>query len=132
MNRTKLMFAAIAACVALAGCDKKDFNAITGTTSFTSVTLSNNPTSYSIDTGAVNAVGITPVATLEPQNVAVANGTTNMTFTFANPAIAEINSDGNLQGDAFGSTTLTVTYTDVDHNFTTTTLAIPVTVSSDP
>ena len=37
MNKTKLMFAAIAACVALAACTKKDFNAITGTDTSTSV-----------------------------------------------------------------------------------------------
>jgi len=55
-----------------------------------------------------------------------------MTFTFANPAIAEINADGNLQGDAVGTTTLTVTYTDVTHNFATTTLDIPVTVMAPP
>ena len=51
-----------------------------------------------------------------------------MTFTFANPAIAEINGDGDLQGDAVGTTTMTVTYTDVVHNFATTTLDVPVTV----
>ena len=132
MNKTKLMFAAIAACVTLAACTKKDFNAITGTDTSTSVSLSNDSTAYHIFAGVDNAVAIAPVATLEPQGVVIGNGTTNMTFTFANPAIAEINADGNLQGDAVGTTTLTVTYTDVVHNFATTTLDIPVTVMAPP
>lgn len=130
MNKTKLMLAMLAACAALAGCAKKDFNAITGTSDFTSVALSNDPASYTLPVG--ETAGIAPVATLEPQGVAVANGTDNMTFSFSDPAVAEINGDGNLQGDAVGSTTLTVTYTDVDHNFATTTLAIPVTVTAAP
>jgi hypothetical protein len=130
MNKKKLMLAMLTACVTLAGCTKKDFNAVTGTSDFTSVTLSNNPTSYTIAVGGT--ADFAPVATLEPQGVAVANGSDNMTFSFSNPAVAEINGDGLLQGDAVGTTTLTVTYTDVDHNFATTTLDIPVTVTAAP
>lgn len=132
MNKTKLMFAAVAACATLAACAKKDFNAITGTDTSTSVSLSNDSTAYHILEGVDNAVAISPVATLEPQGVVIGNGTTNMAYTFSNPAIAEINADGNLQGDAVGTTTLTVTYTDVVHNFATTTLDIPVTVTAPP
>ncbi len=132
MNKTKLVLAAMAACIALAGCEKKDFNAITGTDESTSVSLSNDPASYTIEEGADNAVGFAPVATLEPQGIAISNGSQNMTYSFSNPDIAEINGDGNLQGDAVGTTTLTVTYTDVNHSFATTTLAIPITVTAAP
>ena len=130
MNKTKLMLTMVVACAALAGCTKKDFNAITGSSDFTSVSLSNDPTSYSLAVG--ETADFAPVATLEPQGVAVANGGDNMTFSFSNPAVAEINGDGLLQGDAVGTTTLTVTYTDVDHNFATTTMDIPVTVTAAP
>jgi hypothetical protein len=132
MNKTKLMLAMIAACAALAGCTKKDFNAVTGTTDFTSVALSNDSTAYHIQAGADGAVALAPVATLEPQGVVVANGSDNMTFSFANEAVAHLNDDGNLQGYSTGSTSVTVTYTDVDHNFATTTLVIPITVSAAP
>ena len=130
MNKTKLMLAMVVACAALAGCAKKDFDALTGTTDFTSVSLSNDPTSYHVTVGETAAFA--PVATLEPQGVAVANGSDNMTFSFYHPGVAEINDNGDLQGDSVGTTTLTVTYTDVDHNFTTTTLDIPVTVTLAP
>jgi hypothetical protein len=130
MKKKQLMFAAVAACVALSACAKKDFNSITGTDTSTSVTLSNDSTAYHIFVDS--AVAFAPVATLQPQNVAIANGTTNMAFTFSNPAVAEVNSDGNLQGDAVGTTTLTITYTDVVHGFTTTTLNVPVTVLATP
>ena len=130
MNKTKLMFAAVAVCVTLAACAKKDFNAITGTDTSQSVTLSNDSSSYHIFKDST--VAFSPVATLEPQGVAIGNGTTNMTFTFANPAIAEINADGNLQGDAVGTTTLTITYTDVVHNFVPTSIDVPVTVMANP
>jgi hypothetical protein len=130
MNKSKLMFAALAACVALAGCEKKDFNAITGTDTSTSVAISNNPPSYNLTVGGT--AGFAPVATLEPQNAVIANGSTNMTFAFSNPAVAEINSDGDLQGDAVGTTTLTITYTDVNHNLATSTLAVPITVTAAP
>ena len=130
MNKMTLMLAAVAACAIVTACTKTDHNAITGTDQSTSISLSNDSTAYHILKDST--VAFAPVATLEPQNVAIANGTTNMVFTFANPAIAEINGDGNLQGDAVGSTTLTITYTDVVHNFTTTTLSIPVTVLATP
>ena len=132
MNKTKLLLAMIAACAALAGCTKKDFNAVTGTTDFTSVSLSNDSTAYHILEGVDNAVAFAPVATLEPQGVVVANGSDNMTFSFANPDVASLNDDGNLQGFSVGTTTVTVTYVDVDHNFATTTLDIPITVSAAP
>jgi hypothetical protein len=132
MNKTKLMLAVIAACAALAGCTKKDFNAVTGTTDFTSVALSNDSTAYHIQEGVDGAVALAPVATLEPQGVVVANGSDNMTFAFANEDVAHINDDGNLQGYSVGSTTVTVTYTDVDHDFATTTLVIPITVTAAP
>lgn len=132
MNRLKFMLAAASVCALLAACQKKDFNAITGTTDYTSVVLSSDPASYTIAEGVDNAVAFGPVATLEPQGAVIANGSTNMTYSFSDPSIAEINGDGNLQGDAVGTTTLTVTYTDVDHNFATTTLAIPVRVTAAP
>ncbi|MEO6210222.1 MAG: Ig-like domain-containing protein [Gemmatimonadaceae bacterium] len=132
MNKTKLMLAAVAVCVGVAACAKHDANAITGSNTSTGVSLSNDPSSYTIAEGVDNAVTFAPVATLVPQGVAIANGTQNMVYTFSNPDVAEINSDGNLQGDQVGTTTLTVTYTDVDHGFATTTLAIPVTVTAAP
>jgi hypothetical protein len=132
MNKTKLMLALVVACAALAGCTKKDFNAVTGTTDFTSVALSNDSTAYHITEGVDGAVALTPVATLEPQGVAVANGLDNMSFVFADENIAHFNDDGNLQGFAVGTTNVTVTYTDVDHDFATTTLVIPITVLAAP
>ena len=132
MNKTKLMLAMLAACVALAGCEKKDFDAVTGTTEFESVSLSNDSTAYHIVAGDDGAVALAPVATLEPQGVVVANGGDNMTFEFANEDVAHLNDDGNLQGYSAGSTTVTVTYVDVDHNFATTTMVIPITVTAAP
>jgi len=131
MNKTKLMLALVA-CAAFAGCTKKDFNAITGTTDFTSVSLSNDSTAYHIQAGPDGAVTVAPVATLEPQGVVVQNGSDNMTFTFDDATIAHFNDDGNLQGYSAGTTNMTVTYVDVDHNFANTTLVIPVTVISPP
>jgi hypothetical protein len=132
MNKTKLMLALVVACAAFAGCAKKDFDAVTGTTDFTSVSLSNDSTAYHITEGDDGAVALAPVATLEPQGVAVANGTDNMSFAFGDEDIAHLNDDGNLQGYSVGTTNLTVTYTDVDHDFATTTLVIPVTVLAAP
>ncbi|MEP7066937.1 MAG: hypothetical protein ABI889_12950 [Gemmatimonadota bacterium] len=132
MNKTKLMLAMVAACVALAGCEKKNFDAVTGNTEFTSVSLSNDSTAYHITAGADGAVALAPTATLEPQGVVVANGGDNMTFSFANEDVAHLNDDGNLQGYSPGTTTVTVTYVDVDHDFATTTLDIPITVTAAP
>jgi hypothetical protein len=154
MNRLKFLFASFAACVALAACTKKDFNAITGTSDFTSVALSSDPatfdlhvrlepqtitvdsstTPFTVDTVPAHyvpadSVAFDPIATLEPQGVAVANGQDNMSYTFGDSKVASINESFYVQGDTVGTTTLTVTYTDVDHNFTTTPLVLPVTVT---
>ncbi|MBA2685317.1 MAG: hypothetical protein H0U66_12590 [Gemmatimonadaceae bacterium] len=132
MNKTKLMFAGVAACLVLAGCAKNDANSLTGNHESTSVSLSSDSTAYHISAGLDNAVAFSPVATLEPEGVAIANGTQNMVYTFGNEDIAHLNDDGNLQGYSAGSTTVTITYTDVDHAFATTTLTIPITVSAAP
>ena len=125
----KLAVAAVAA-VAAAACTKHDSNSITGSTNYTSVTMSSDPTSFTVAKG--DSAAFTPTATIEPQGVVIANGSANMTYTFANPAIAEVNGSGFVQGDAVGTTTLTITYTDVNHSFTTTTLGVPVTVTAAP
>jgi hypothetical protein len=127
MNNKMLRLAVVAvAVVTVAACDKNDNDSITGSTDYTSVSVGSDPTSFNVDVG--DSAEFTPTATIEPQGVVIANGTQNMTFTFANPAIAEINGSGFVQGDAPGTTTLTITYTDVNHNFATTTLDVPVTV----
>ena len=144
MNKSKLMFAAIAACVALAGCNKKDLNAITGTDTSTGVALSSDPTSFDlhvrlvprIDTipaheVPVDSIAFNPVATLVPQDVVIANGQDNMVFTFNN-SVASLNGSQFVQGDTTGTSTLTVTYTDVVHGFATSTLTLPVTVTQVP
>jgi hypothetical protein len=131
MNNKMLRLAVVAVgVVAAAACTKKDSNSITGSTDYTSVQLSSDPGSFTVPLG--DSAAFSPVATTEPQGVVIANGLDNMTFSFANPDIAEINGSGFVQGDAAGSTTLTVTYTDVNHNFATTTLDIPVTVTGAP
>lgn len=152
MNMSKLTFAALAACVVLAGCEKKDFNAITGTDTSTSVALSSDPQSFDvhvrlvpreIDTSGTkidtipahevpaDSIAFNPVATLEPQGVIIPNGQDNMTFTFASTA-ASINGSQYVQGDTTGTTTLTVAYTDVTHNMAITTIVLPVTVTQVP
>ena len=75
---------------------------------------------------AVDSIAFTPVAKIEPQDVPIANGVANMTF--ASP-VAEVNSSSYVQGDTTGTGVLTITYTDVNHGFATTTLDIPVTVT---
>ena len=131
MNNKMLRLAVVAVgVVAAAACTKKDSNSITGSTDYTSVTVGSDPTSFTVAVG--DSAAFTPTATIEPQGVAIANATDNMTFSFANPNVAEVNGSGFVQGDAVGSTTLTITYTDVNHNFTTSTLTVPVTVTGAP
>jgi hypothetical protein len=127
-NRMLRLAAAAVVVVAAAACTKHDSNSITGSTDYTSVALSSDPTSFNVAVG--DSAEFTPTATTEPQGAVIANGIDNMTFSFANPAIAEINGSGYVQGDAPGSTTLTITYTDVNHNFATTTLDVPVIVGA--
>jgi len=152
MNKSKLMFAALAACVVLAGCNKKDFNAITGTDTSTGIALSSDPTSFDVHVRLVpraidtvgtkidtipahevptDSIALNPVATLVPQDVVIANGQTNMVFTFNN-SVASVNGSQFVQGDTTGTSSLTVTYTDVVHGFATTTLTMPVTVTQVP
>ena len=152
MNNKMLRLAFVAVAVtAAAACDKKDSNSLTGTTDYTSVALSSDPASFNlhvqlvpqkIDTSdagvidtvpahdeAVDSIAFNPVATIMPQDVPIANGVANMTF---GSAVAEVNSSFYVQGDTTGTGTLTVTYTDVNHGFATTTLDIPVTVTLAP
>lgn len=145
MNRVTFMLVAIATVTVSAACTKKDFNAISGTTDFDSVAVSISPTSYVVhvvrnpaDTVPGNPDGLpfyvpadstelVLTATLEPQGTAIANASTNATFSFS-PAIADINGSGFVEGDSLGTSTLTATYTDVDHGFKTTTTTAAVTV----
>jgi hypothetical protein len=131
MNNMMLRLAVVTLGVmAATACDKRDSNSITGSTDYTSVSLGSDPTSFTIPVG--DSAEFTPTATIEPQGVAIGNATANMTFSFADPDIAEVNASGFVQGDAVGSTTLTITYTDVNHNFATSTLDVPVTVTGAP
>ena len=131
MNNRMLRLAVVAVgVVAAAACTKHDNNSITGSTDYTLVTVGSDPTSFTVPVG--DSAAFTPTATIEPQGVAIANATDNMTFSFSNPDIAEVNGSGFVQGDAVGTTTLTITYTDVNHNFATTTLDVPVTVTAAP
>jgi hypothetical protein len=153
MNRSMLMLAVVAVIVTVGACTKKDFNAITGTTDYTSVALSSEPASYTLhvefvptaivtDTATglpdtipahyvpVDSTEFSVTATLEPQGVVVANGLSNTTITPDNSDVASLNSDGGFViGTGPGTTNLTFVYTDVDHNFTTTSLSVPVTVT---
>jgi hypothetical protein len=153
MNRTKLMLAAVVACAAFAGCTKKDFNAVTGTTDFTSVALSSDPASYNlhvelvpqsitVDTATgkpdtvpahyapLDSTEFSVTAKIEPQDVAVTNATDNITVVPDDANVAAVNDDGGfLLGTGPGTTNLKFTYTDVDHDFTQTTISIPVTVT---
>lgn len=153
MNNKMLRLAVVAVAVtaAVAACDKKDSNSVTGTTDYTSVALSSDPSSFSlhvhlvpqrIDTAstgaidtvpahdeAVDSIAFNPVATIMPEDVPIANGVANMTFA---SEVASVNSSSYVQGDTTGTGTLTVTYTDVNHGFATTTLDLPVTVTLVP
>jgi hypothetical protein len=153
MNNKMLRLAVVAVgVVAAAACTKHDSNAITGATDYTSVALSSDPSSFAlhvqlvpreIDTSAttgkidtipahevpVDSVEFNPVATIQPQDVPVANGFANMTFS---SPISSVNSSSFIQGDTTGTGTMTVVYTDVNHDFATTTLEIPVTVTQVP
>lgn len=152
MNKKMLRLAIMAAAVvAAAACARKDNNSITGANDYTLVALSANVSSLnlhvklvprSIDTFstgtvdtvpahdvAVDSVEFNPVASIMPQGVPIGNGTANMTF--ASP-IASLNSSSFVQGDTTGTGTFTVTYTDVNHNFTESSLSIPVTVTQVP
>jgi len=152
MNNKMLKLAIVAVAVtAAAACDKNDSNSVTGSTDYTSVSLSADPTSFNlhvhivpqkIDTAEsgdidtvvahaepVDSIAFTPVATIEPQDVPIANGIANMTFA---SEVASVNSSSYVQGDTTGTGTLTITYTDVNHGFATTTLDLPVTVTLVP
>ncbi|HEV7704763.1 MAG TPA: hypothetical protein VGO46_10745 [Gemmatimonadaceae bacterium] len=153
MNNKMLRLAFVAVAVtAAAACDKKDSNSVTGTTDYTAVALSSTPTSFNlhvhlvpqkIDTSAetgvidtvvahdeaVDSIAFSPVAKIEPEDVPIANGVANMTFS---SPFAEVNSSSYVQGDTTGTGTLTVTYTDVNHAFAVTTMDLPVTVTLVP
>jgi hypothetical protein len=129
MNSMKLKLAVAAvAVVAVAACTKNDANSITGTTDYTSVQVSSDPSSFNVASG--DSAAFDPIATIEPQDVVIANGTANMTYSFADPDVAHINDSFFVQGDEVGTTTLTITYTDVNHNFATTSVDVPVTVTA--
>ena len=88
MNNMMLRLAVVTLGVmAATACDKRDSNSITGSTDYTSVSLGSDPTSFTIPVG--DSAEFTPSATIEPQGVAIANALDNMTFTFANPAVAD-------------------------------------------
>jgi hypothetical protein len=153
MNNKMLRLAVVAVgVVAAAACTKKDSNSITGSTDYTSVALSLDSAAYvlhvqlvpqSIDTSAetgvidtvpahevpVDSIAFDPVATIMPQDVPIANAVSNMTFS---SPVSSVNSSFYIQGDTTGTGTMTVVYTDVNHNFTTTTLDVPVTVTQVP
>jgi hypothetical protein len=149
MHRQMLMLAVAAAVVSTAACTKKDNNSITGNTDYSSVAVSSDPTSFHVhvmrnpaDTiapsnpayvplpfyVASDSTLFTPTAKIEPQDVVISNGADNMSFTFSNP-IAHINGSSYVQGDSLGTSTMTITYIDVNHNFAPTTLDVPITVT---
>lgn len=130
MHRQMLMLAAAAGLIATVACTKKDNNTITGTTDYTSVSISSDPASFSV--ALHDSAEFTPTVKIEPQDIAISNGADNLTYTFANPAIAEVNGSGYVQGDAVGNTTMTITYTDVNHDYATTSIDVPVAVTGAP
>jgi hypothetical protein len=153
MNNKMLRLAVVAVgVVAAVACTKKDSNSITGTTDYTSVALSLDPSSFDlhvqlvpreIDTSSttgkidtipahevpVDSIAFNPVATIMPEDVPIANAVSNMTFS---SPISSVNGSSYLQGDTTGTGTMTIVYTDVNHNFATTSLDVPVTVTQVP
>lgn len=150
MHRKMFMITAVAVMAATAACSKRDNNAITGTTDYTSVSLSSDVNSFTvhvypnpadtIDVDDPNYVDVphylptdstefTPTAKIEPQDVAIVNGSQNMTYTFDPGTLADVNGSGFVEGDAPGTGSMTITYTDVNHDFAQTTLVLPVTVT---
>ena len=79
-----------------------------------------------------NAVDRTPTVTIEPQGTLVPNGLNNVTASFSKARIAHFNGDGLLQGDSTGTTILTYTLTDFNHNRVTQSIDIPITVTVGP
>jgi hypothetical protein len=151
MNRTVLMFTAAAVIAATAACDKKDSNAITGNTDYTSVAITPTTSSLHVklvpdsiffdslaghnDTIPAHIVPVDSVklaVSIEPQDVPIANALTNAVTSFSDDGVAEITDDSYLVPDDVGTTTLTVTYTDVNHDFAETTQVIPITVTLAP
>ncbi|MEO8880477.1 MAG: hypothetical protein ABI446_08770 [Gemmatimonadaceae bacterium] len=130
MIKSKLMLGAAVLIAVVAGCSKNETNGITGTTQYTSVQLADDPAAFNLAVG--DSLSFAPTATLEPQGVLVSNGTDNMTYAIANTAVAEINGSGYVQGVSGGTTALLITYTDVNHAFTTTTLSVPITIGPVP
>ncbi len=130
MIKSKLMLGAAVVIAVAAGCSKYEPNGITGTTEFTTIQLADDPASFTI--AVDDSLPFAPTATIEPQGLLVSNGTDNMTYAIANTEVAVINESGYVQGVSVGTTTLEITYTDVDHSFATTTLAVPVTITAGP
>jgi hypothetical protein len=117
----------VIAVLASVACSPKDISGISGTTGFSSISLTTDSTAIHLNVGDV--VTVTPVVKIEPQDLVVPNGADNVRFTFSNPDVANLDEDGNVAALAAGTTTLTLTYTDANHDFATTSIDIPITVS---
>lgn len=155
MIRLKLMLAAAAVIAVVAACSKNEPNGITGSTEFTGVALATNPSSFALHVRLVpestyfdstaghdstipahdiplDSTLFDVTASTVPQNLVIANGFDNMTFDSPVAALVA-GADGNyVVPDTTGSASFTVTYTDVDHNFATTTAVLPITVTQVP
>ncbi|MDQ2931954.1 MAG: hypothetical protein M3Y05_14220 [Gemmatimonadota bacterium] len=155
MIRLKLMLAAAAVIAVVAACSKYEPNGITGGTGFTGVALTTNPSSFALHMRLVpestyfdstarrdstipahdiplDSTLFDVTASIMPQDLAIANGFNNMTFV--SPVAALVTgTDGNyVVPDTTGSGSFTVTYTDVDHAFATTSAVLPITVTRVP
>ncbi|HLB07968.1 MAG TPA: hypothetical protein VK617_00440 [Gemmatimonadaceae bacterium] len=81
---------------------------------------------------ASDDVDRTPTITILPQNVVVPNGTDNVTASFSDPSIADLDGNGFIEGLAPGTTVMTWTFTDFNHNNATQSINIPITVVVGP
>jgi hypothetical protein len=151
MHKRMLVLAATAVVMVVAGCEKKNFDAVTGTTDYTSVTITPTtanlhvrliPRVITIDTATLKADTVpahdVPVdsallaVSIQPQNVVIANAVTNSDDSFSAPKIVELTDASYFVPDTTGTVTFTRTYTDVNHDFATTTQVIPITVTQVP
>lgn len=76
----------------------------------------------------------TPTVTILPQNTVVPNGNDNIAPSFSTADIAFFDFEGDflIEGNAPGTTVLTYTLTDRNHNNATQLINIPVTVVVEP
>jgi len=79
-----------------------------------------------------DSVAQDPTVTIEPQGTIVPNGANNIAASFSVPGIVDFNDSGFLQADSTGTTVLTYTFTDFNHQNATSSVSVPITVTVGP